>query len=476
MLMAGTTLLSGDSDKGLEVLMARMKAGKHVTDEVISMLKERANIEEDYGKRLTKLAKAFNPREESGTLRDSLDVVRSELESSARAHLDVANEIRNQLEKPMSEFFENQNGIRRNHNTIVEKHLKQKASLTSSVAKCKERYEAKCIELRQLTNQKSSLPPKEMDKVKVKIEKTQQQLKQSDVDYLTGVEKLADVHRKWEEDFRTACRECQKLEEDRIDHLRSSMWNYANMLSSLCVADDESCERIRGSLEKCDVEKDIQLFLDGNATGSEIPPPLKYVNFYTDSTPSTSLSRPSASSNFNSDNPQSISEYNNSYPTNSSSTSGGGAQQRNLTSPLTSSGSKTGFEGFLAGMTGGVFGSQNSNSNAPVSGSGGFAEAKVKQSQSPPQQMTQPLGDFEEQGGDLFQYDPYDIRPEMPTLFSVRVLYDYQAQSGEELNIARGQTIPVFATHDDGWWEGYAFEGDRKRKGLFPSNFTEEIK
>ena len=46
--------------------MARLRAGKHVTEEVHALMKERANIEEDYGKRLTKLAKTFSPKEEIG--------------------------------------------------------------------------------------------------------------------------------------------------------------------------------------------------------------------------------------------------------------------------------------------------------------------------------------------------------------------------------------------------------------------------
>ncbi|KAJ3121158.1 hypothetical protein HK101_006779, partial [Irineochytrium annulatum] len=262
------------------------------------------------------------------TLRESLDVVRAEIEASARAHLDISNQIRNELEKPMSEFQAKQSGIRKNHAATMEKHLKLKSNTTASVQKSKERYEQKCIEYNQLMSSKPGLPPKELEKVrrehdggtarerdeqeglerngprgmvgeqrsytgedgkeiefrklvKLKIEKTSNQMKQNDLDYLNGVEKLADIHQRWEEDMRIACKECQKLEEERIDYIRSTVWNYANMLSSLCVSDDESCERIRTSLEKCNIERDISTFLDSYATGSEIPQPTPYVNFYT---------------------------------------------------------------------------------------------------------------------------------------------------------------------------------------------------
>jgi hypothetical protein len=32
---------------------------------------------------------------------------------------------------------------------------------------------------------------------------------------------------------------CQDLEEERMDFLRISLWDYTNALSAICVADDE---------------------------------------------------------------------------------------------------------------------------------------------------------------------------------------------------------------------------------------------
>lgn len=62
---------------------------------------------------------------------------------------------------------------------------------------------------------------------------------QADFDYIAGVEKLEGVFEKFEHDFKAACADCQKLEEDRIDFLRSHIWDYTNLLSTVCVSDDE---------------------------------------------------------------------------------------------------------------------------------------------------------------------------------------------------------------------------------------------
>jgi hypothetical protein len=49
----------GSENKGFEVLLQRIKRSKRMGEEVGQLLKERASIEEEYGKRMAKLAKNF---------------------------------------------------------------------------------------------------------------------------------------------------------------------------------------------------------------------------------------------------------------------------------------------------------------------------------------------------------------------------------------------------------------------------------
>lgn len=80
------------------------------------------------------------------TMKDGLEMLKSELENSARSHADVSAEIRVNLEKPMHEFICTQSNIRKNHHVSIEKLLKQKQALTASVTKTKKNYESKCQE------------------------------------------------------------------------------------------------------------------------------------------------------------------------------------------------------------------------------------------------------------------------------------------------------------------------------------------
>lgn len=57
------------------------------------------------------------------------------------------------------------------------------------------------------------------------------------------------------------------------------------------------------------------------------------------------------------------------------------------------------------------------------------------------------------------------------TLFTVRALYGYEAQQGDELSLREGDLIKVLSTEEDPWWVGQ-LDGFT---GLFPSNYVERL-
>ncbi|KAJ3298880.1 hypothetical protein HDU79_005261 [Rhizoclosmatium sp. JEL0117] len=485
----------GNEDRGLDVLHGKLKKGKHVTAEIAALFKERASIEEDFGKRLAKLAKAFTTVEEIGTLRETLDLVKAELETSARAHLDIANEIRLQLEKPTSDFMNTQSVVRKTHHSNVEKRLKAKAAMTANAEKCKNRYVSKCHEVTQLLQQQPNLPPKDAEKHQQRLEKSQQQANQNDLEYMSAVERLAAAHTLWEDDYRTACVEFQRLEEERIDYLRGRLWAYANIISTLCVADDESCERIRTSIERCHVSKDIALFLDTSSTGTTIPVPEPYINYYTQTSeravaplvtrvvPNTYDEVPGAqraysSSNLSGQQPllKGPAAFN--------------AAAVNLTNFTKKMGDAARENGAVLGslFKKGTMGGNGSNTRNSVDRNGNSGALQQPVVVTPSVTLAASSGVYnddedeenhQQQSDEVgeFSYDPYDFTDGAKTLFEVRVLYDYQSQAFEELTVVRGQVVPVIAQHEDGWWEGIVVEAatGKRRKGLFPSNFVERL-
>jgi len=62
-------------------------------------------------------------------------------------------------------------------------------------------------------------------------------------------------------DHTEACEAFQKMEEERIQFVRNSVWVFANHASDLCCRLDESRERIRCVTERCDETADIKEFV-----------------------------------------------------------------------------------------------------------------------------------------------------------------------------------------------------------------------
>jgi len=114
---------------------------------------------------------------------------------------------------------------------------------------------------------------------KAKLEKTQISLATANTEYENAVKALEDTTARWNREWKSAADKFQDLEEERLDFTKSSLWTFANIASTVCVSDDSSCEKIRLSLEKMEVEKDIVGFITERGTGQEIPDPPKYINF-----------------------------------------------------------------------------------------------------------------------------------------------------------------------------------------------------
>ena len=217
--------------------------------------------------------------QEMGTLKLSLDVVRGEVESMAKQHQNVAAQMKSELEEPLAAFAGAMKERRKIVQNTVEKLLKTKVQQTQLVNKTRDRYEQECLKIKGYLAQGHMVMGQEERKNKAKLEKTQISLATSNAEYEAAVKALEETTARWNREWKAAADKFQDLEEERLDFTKSSMWTFANIASTVCVSDDSSCEKIRLSLEKLEVEKDITTFIKERGTGQEIPDPPKYINF-----------------------------------------------------------------------------------------------------------------------------------------------------------------------------------------------------
>ncbi|KAI9900566.1 hypothetical protein N3K66_004828 [Trichothecium roseum] len=269
----------GKDDAGVVPLIDRMTGAKQTCDELKSFYSARASIEEDYARKLLGLCRKGLGTQETGSLRTSLDTVRGEVESMAKQHQGIAAQMKSELEEPLAAFSGGMKERRKIVQNTVEKLLKTKVQQTAHVNKTRDRYEQDCLKIKGYLAQGHMVMGQEERRNKAKLEKTQISVATSNTEYESAVKVLEETTARWNREWKAAADKFQDLEEERLDFTKSSLWTFANIASTVCVSDDASCEKIRLSLEKLDVEKDIIWFISERGTGQEIPDAPRYINF-----------------------------------------------------------------------------------------------------------------------------------------------------------------------------------------------------
>lgn len=95
----------------------------------------RTAIEDEYARKLLTLARKPLGSSEAGTLRMSLDVIRGEVESIAKAHQNIAAQLKSELDEPLGAFAGGMKERRKIVQGGIEKLLKTKTQQTMTVNK-----------------------------------------------------------------------------------------------------------------------------------------------------------------------------------------------------------------------------------------------------------------------------------------------------------------------------------------------------
>ncbi|KAF7289213.1 SH3-domain-containing protein [Mycena indigotica] len=494
----------GVGDAGVNILFARMRGAVRTTDELRNFWKERAIIEEEYANRLLTLAKTTLGKDEIGELRNSLDILRLETEKQGATHQQLAGQLRTELEGQTKTLLDRQINHRKNVQSPLEKRFKVKQTQESYVLKAREKYESDCLRIASYTQQIEVNPGKDVERLNLKLKRAQQTVQANEKDFASFTKTVLDMIPAWEKDWKEYCDASQDLEEDRLDFMKDIIWMYANAVSTLCVSDDQSCERIRTVLDQLEPDKDVENFVHEYGTGNSIPDPPVFVP-YRDQQPDGSSrqvpgSRPAnfkrASARPTASNDRAAESSQRADP------SPPQAQQEDIGSS-SRSGSRV-DEYVDRSIVDPAVGRAPNGTPVMVNGSGsgsGSGRSQQQQQQQqpslhpqqPPPSTWQPPSEPQERRLSAPLPQPtqgsYHEPPRAPTpppqepngggaggsvLFYVKALYDYTASIPEEFDFQSGDVIAVTSTPDDGWWSGELLDEARREQGrhIFPSNFV----
>ncbi|KAF7350895.1 SH3-domain-containing protein [Mycena sanguinolenta] len=501
----------GVGDAGVNILFARMRGATRTTDELRNFWKERAVIEEEYSNRLLNLAKATLGKDEIGELRNSLDTLRLETEKQGTTHLQLASQIRTELEVQTTALLNKQIAHRKNLQTPLEKRFKVKQTQESYVLKAREKYESDCLRIASYTQQIAVNPGKDVERLQLKLRRAQQTVQANEKDFASFTKTVLDMMPGWEKDWKEFCDTCQDLEEDRLDFMKDIIWMYANAVSTLCVSDDQSCERIRTVLDQLEPDKDVENFVQEYGTGNSIPDPPVFVPYPGQQPDSSSNSKPTPGSRpaqFVRASARPAPAYPDQDPAATASPEPPAqalpqpqAQPTRSTPERVDSQSDAGSTraeyvdrsqvdpAVTRAPNGNHVVNPTAHANGPTTNGVVTSNASPRPAQQPPPstwqvepvEQQQPSNLTRRVSGPLppqpptqapYQDPPQQLRAPTPPpdeggriLFYVKALYDYTATIAEEFDFQAGDVIAVTATPDDGWWSGELLDEARREGG-----------
>ncbi|ORZ25051.1 hypothetical protein BCR42DRAFT_399279 [Absidia repens] len=258
---------------GVDVIDQRITNAKQTCEEIKKLYEIRSQMEGEYGDRLLKLSQLIVGQDDDGTLAESLSHIPSALETTARAHMDLAQQLLHHLQSPLDNFIKEQGEIYAAKHRRIQDKIKTRKVSYEHMVKTKDDYTSKCARLKEIYRylEEYTASPDEQRQAEADRDACLETIRLAEQEYRQSIDTYNNHTMLWMDDWRSTCDIYQQLEEKRIRFIRSSLWAFANMMSSVYIVDDQCCERIRTALELTDVDKDILAFVEKHGTGKVLP-------------------------------------------------------------------------------------------------------------------------------------------------------------------------------------------------------------
>ena len=125
-----------------------------------------------------------------------MNAVKFETERQSGFHLNLAQQIRNDLESPAAAFYSRQLQHKKVTQAAIEKDFKTKQTQETYVNKAREKYEQDCMRINSYTAQSSLVQGKDLEKIHIKLERAQQTVQINERDFANFSKALQDtVHK-----------------------------------------------------------------------------------------------------------------------------------------------------------------------------------------------------------------------------------------------------------------------------------------
>lgn len=482
--------------KGYEELRKLCRQGNEFCREVSSIFNERSKIEQSYADNLNKLAQKAQKTSKDvlGTLKSSWESTIHEMENEAEIHRSFGSQLHDEVSKQVKAFVETQSKTRKAVEAVVDKAYKNFSDKMNDALKAKRSSYGKCKEaeaaFEQLEEAKSgrgtkALSEKDITKLDAKSKKLADSALKTDKEYRELYEKTENARLEWDATMLKFCKTCEKLEMERLTHLRETCSLYSNMLAAVVPQLQQNYENVRNEVWKINPMEDV--VTEANTRGEPRGPseqilydcyeedlemPMNYdrrrngletkIKMLSDTLEKQKKTKAGVESLFEaySETPDYCSEEGQQDV--ATQLEHANAIINSLTASLCK------VQGALAGL--------NGQSKPHVWLMTYIQTTKDKQGmlqsvlRIPLDQVTR-VGVAWHDERDTKSDDEFDDFPDPPVLGQCRALYEYKAAQSDELDLLPGDVIALTARLDGGWWQGEL----HNKTGVFPASYVEEI-
>ncbi|KAI7903980.1 uncharacterized protein BX663DRAFT_505978 [Cokeromyces recurvatus] len=241
---------------GMKKLINHIKSTHEDLNKVYNIYIERAQIEREFGEKLLLLSEKNSHEASKDGIPAAFDTMVMELKNTANSRLELADKLQQELAGEFESKLEEYKLLLEKWTKSLDELYQERQEMIMELLKTRAKY------LKEHEISKGQMTP------------IMESLKSH---YKTLVAEVDEVAQEWNSLWKEACEVMEAMEEDRVEFLKSNIWEYANLTSATLLVQDEWCENIRKQLEQCNVDIEIERCISLCATGSKIPTTNEYV-------------------------------------------------------------------------------------------------------------------------------------------------------------------------------------------------------
>ncbi|KAK5574709.1 hypothetical protein RB653_009962 [Dictyostelium firmibasis] len=456
-----------------ESVVKKVDNGKIFTQQLSKFLSKQQQIESTYAKSLVKLCKdkSFAPDVEMGTLRDSFQCYREQLELIGALHEEFSNRLEKLVTIGIDGYLEESRKQRKALIANGEKCTKDLKTAESNESKAKQNYEKLKRKQEEANEDLSKQPPGAKEqKARKTLESASKAADKADNEYREGVKCLQQNQQKfYHEEMPRILDDLQRFEVERIDKSKDWLMEVITQNELVPPAVIIHNENIKKGIESIDRERDLQNYILVTMSGAQKPPEAQYEPYQSGG--GFAIVNSSSNSNLN------ISRKSADHTLGGSG--GMSPQQQNGASISSPQPQYQNIDHQTPPQPNIIQHQPNNNNNNNIITNVMTTPPQQQPPQPhPPQPQPTQLNNVPQPPISLNKNNDSsansnNINSNNDNGEIVRALYDYNATEENEISFKANALIKVVLRDESGWWQGMVV-GESDRIGVFPSNFISD--